>query len=161
EFCTELEKRIPLPSDRIVGRMLTWEQIRAMHRAGVSFGSHTLSHPAVSQLSLAALDDELRTSKQIIENRLQTTVKDFAYPFGKPADYGDVPRAIPAFGYRTAVTTNWGLNSSGTDRFHLRRVSICEEQHLPTFAMKLAQLFLEPGAQDSPRLAQEPQKAEM
>jgi len=68
---------------------------------------------------------------------------------------------IPDFAYRTAVTTNWGLNSASTDPFRLRRVSICDEQHLPTFAMKLAQLFLEPGAQDEPRIAGASQKAEV
>ena len=161
DFCRELDRQVPVPADQIAGRMLTWEQIRTMQKAGASFGSHTLSHPAISQLSRAALEDELRTSRQIIENRLQAPAKDFAYPFGKPADYGDTPLVIPDFAYRTAVTTNWGLNSASTDPFRLRRVSICDEQHLPTFAMKLAQLFLEPGAQDEPRIAGASQRAEV
>jgi len=161
EFCRELDERVVVPSDQIAGRMLTWEQIRAMQGAGVCFGSHTLSHPAISRLSRASLDDELCISKQTIENRLQAPVKDFAYPFGKPADYGDTVSVISDFAYRTAVTTNWGLNSANTDRFRLRRVSICDEQHIPTFACKLTQLFLEPGAQDEPRIAMASQKAEI
>ncbi len=142
KFCAELEELIPLPTEETANRMLTWEQIQTMQQSGVSFGSHTLTHPAISRLEPAALDEELRESKARLERRLRVPVQDFAYPFGKPADYGNAPDAVARCGYRTASTTNWGINSPGANLHELRRVSIGEERRLSTFAMRLTQLFL-------------------
>ena len=38
--------------------MLTWDQVRTMHRSGMSFGSHTMTHPILSRLPCRA--DERR-----------------------------------------------------------------------------------------------------
>ena len=142
KFCAELEELIPLPAEETANRMLTWEQIQTMQQSGVSFGSHTLTHPAISRLAPAALDQELRESKIRLEERLGVPVRDFAYPFGKPADYENTPDAVARCGYRTASTTNWGINTPGANLHELRRVSIGEERRLSTFAMRLTQLFL-------------------
>jgi peptidoglycan/xylan/chitin deacetylase (PgdA/CDA1 family) len=122
--------------------MLTWEQIQEMQRGGVSFGSHTLTHPAISRLDPAALEEELHNSKSRLEERLGMPVMDFAYPFGKPADYGHMSGALARYGYRTASTTNWGVNVPGVNPYELRRVSIGEERQLSVFGARLAQLFL-------------------
>lgn len=142
QFCAELAALIPLPAEDMANRMLTWDQIKTMQQDGVSFGSHTLSHPAISKLSPAALDHELRASKLVLEERLGVEVQDFAYPFGKPADYENTPGVVERCGYRTATTTNWGINTPGVNLHELRRVSIGEERRLPVFAVRLAQLFL-------------------
>jgi len=144
QFCIELERLVPLPDEGITDRMLTWEQIHEMRHGGVSFGSHTLTHPAISRLDPAALEEELRDSKSRLEKRLGVSVLDFAYPFGKTADYGHTSRALALYGYRTASTTNWGVNIPGVDPYELRRVSIGEERQLPVFGMRLAQVFLSP-----------------
>jgi peptidoglycan/xylan/chitin deacetylase (PgdA/CDA1 family) len=144
QFCSELERLVPLPDEGVSNRMLTWEQIHEMQRGGVSFGSHTLTHPAISRLDPAALEEELRDSKSLLEERLGVPVKDFAYPFGKPADYGRTSGVLARYGYRTGSTTNWGVNIPGANPYELRRVSIGEERQLPVFGMRLAQLFLSP-----------------
>jgi peptidoglycan/xylan/chitin deacetylase (PgdA/CDA1 family)/CelD/BcsL family acetyltransferase involved in cellulose biosynthesis len=142
DFCAKLERLIPLPATEIANKMLTWDQIREMQQVGVSFGSHTLTHPAVSRLEPLALERELCQSKAILEERLGVAVKDFAYPFGKPADYGNTLPAVARAGYRTASTTNWGINTPGVNLHELRRVSIGEVRRLSMFALSLAQLFL-------------------
>jgi len=153
EFCSGVEKLIALPAEQLSNRMLTWEQIRTMHQGGVSFGAHTLSHPSVSRLSPAALDEELRGSKAIIEERLGAPVSHFAYPFGKLADYKNTEAAVARCGYRTASTTNWGVNTPGVNPYELFRVSVGEERHLPTFGLKCAQLFLSASAPEGQRAA--------
>jgi peptidoglycan/xylan/chitin deacetylase (PgdA/CDA1 family)/CelD/BcsL family acetyltransferase involved in cellulose biosynthesis len=142
QFCIELERLVPLPDEGVTNRMLTWEQIQEMQRGGVSFGSHTLTHPAISRLDPAALEEELHNSKSRLEERLGMPVMDFAYPFGKPADYGHMSGALARYGYRTASTTNWGVNVPGVNPYELRRVSIGEERQLSVFGARLAQLFL-------------------
>jgi len=151
QFCIDMERLVPIPVEGLANRMLTWEQIHKMQRGGVSFGSHTLTHPAISRLEPAALEEELRDSKSRLEERLGAPVKDFAYPFGKPADYGHTSSALARYGYRTASTTNWGVNIPGTNPYELRRVSIGEERQLSVFGMRLARLFL--STQDNAEVA--------
>jgi CelD/BcsL family acetyltransferase involved in cellulose biosynthesis/peptidoglycan/xylan/chitin deacetylase (PgdA/CDA1 family) len=142
QFCTNLEKLVPLPAEELADRMLTWPQIQEMQRSGISFGSHTLTHPAVSRLKPSELVRELCQSKADLEDRLHAEVKDFAYPFGKPADYQNTMEVVERSGYRSASTTNWGINTPGANPYELFRVSIGEERRLSMFALRLAQLFL-------------------
>jgi peptidoglycan/xylan/chitin deacetylase (PgdA/CDA1 family) len=143
EYCAGLEKRIILPQDELRDRMLTWEQIRAMGREGITFGSHTMTHPAVSQLTGAQLESELGESKRVLENRIGSPAVHFAYPFGKPGDCGTTARPVLLRnGYRSAATTVEGTNEHGDNCFELRRSQIGNERSFPMFAFKLNQLFL-------------------
>jgi peptidoglycan/xylan/chitin deacetylase (PgdA/CDA1 family) len=65
-------------------RPLEWEQVRAMHAAGMEIGAHTWSHPNLAHLNRRAAHDELRSSKEVLEQRLGAPVRSLAYPFGKP-----------------------------------------------------------------------------
>ena len=150
EGCAELEKQVALPQEELEGRMLSWEQIRTMHRAGISFGSHTMTHPAVSRLAPVEMERELLESRQILEQRLGGPVPDFAFPFGQPADCANVaPALLARCGYRLAATTVWGVNTPGVNPYGLRRVQIGEERNLAMFAFKLSQLFLRAENEDA------------
>ena len=141
--CTELEKRVQIPKAELVGRMLTWEQVRSMSDAGVAFGSHTMTHPVVSHLTPADLEWEILESKRILEEKIQTTVADFAYPFGKPDEISLEAQSMLARGaYRSAVTTTEGLNVPQTNPYHLCRCSIDENNSVSMFALRLNRLFL-------------------
>ena len=77
---------------------LTWDMIESMHRAGVTIGSHTASHRLLPTETMETVRSEVLTSKHILEARLSTTIKHFAYPDGcfNPA----VVQAVKAAGYR-------------------------------------------------------------
>jgi peptidoglycan/xylan/chitin deacetylase (PgdA/CDA1 family) len=150
DFCRNLEGQVVLPSEELSDRMLTWDQIRTMRAAGVTFGSHTMTHPVVNQLNETHLESELRESKEILEARLRTQVRHFAFPFGQPKDCGTA--ALPVLvrcGYTSAATTVEGINRSGENLFALRRVQTGEERFLPMFALRLKALFLSAGSADS------------
>jgi peptidoglycan/xylan/chitin deacetylase (PgdA/CDA1 family) len=151
--CVELENQVALPADGLADRMLNWTQVREMQRNGIEFGAHTMTHPAMSRLEPQEAERELRESKQLIEERLQTPVRDFAYPFGQPWDCGaEVERLIVSCGFRSAVTTSWGVNRTGANPFALRRPQIGQEGSLSLYAFQMNQLFLrdeEPQASDS------------
>jgi hypothetical protein len=71
-------------------------------------------------------------------------VKDFAYPFGQPADCGLAAEAIlRRCGYRSAATTSWGVNAPGGNLYQLRRVQIGEDRSLAMFAFQLNRIFLQ------------------
>jgi peptidoglycan/xylan/chitin deacetylase (PgdA/CDA1 family) len=118
-------------------QMLSWDQIRLMHRSGIGFGGHTVSHPFVSRLEPAQAAWEFSTCKQRIEEEIQTPVKHFAYPSGRAQDIADWnKRAVAAAGYEAAVSTHWGMNDPATDRMELKRGGPWE--HNPAlFAVKL------------------------
>ncbi len=138
-----LEAQVKPPESELKDRMLSWGQVQTMHRAGISFGSHTMTHPVVSQLAPAEIERELAESKRVLEERLCNSVGDFAYPFGKPADCGpDAEEVLLRCGYRSAVTTISGINTFGTNPYRLRRLQIPDDSSLAAFAFRLNQLFL-------------------
>ena len=117
--------------------MLTWDEVKEMYKGGISFGAHTVTHPILSRLSTDKARAEIYESKEIIEEKLGTPVKTFAYPNGNKEDFNEATKNIlKDAGYICALTTIFGTNENGQDLFELRRGGPWEE-HLPSFAMKL------------------------
>jgi len=99
--------------------MLSWTQVREMSHGGVSFGSHTVTHPFLARIPAKQAERELRQSKDIIEQQLGKPVRTLAYPSGNyNADVEDI---VDEAGYAAAVTTLPGHNSLGDDVYALRR----------------------------------------
>lgn len=60
-----------------------WPELREMTASGrLAVGSHTVSHPDLTRLAPARVDDELRRSRAVLEDRLGTRVTAFCYPRG-------------------------------------------------------------------------------
>lgn len=141
-FCAALEEHVNLPADKLSGRMLTWKQVHEMRSAGIFFGSHTLSHPVLSQLPAEDVHKELREARSILEERLGEPVLDFAFPFGRPDDCGPVAEAAAIrCGYRSAVTTTSGVNTPGANLHALRRVQFGDERTPGKFGLQMHQAF--------------------
>jgi peptidoglycan/xylan/chitin deacetylase (PgdA/CDA1 family) len=123
--------------DPQVDLMLSWDEIRLMHATGICFGSHTVNHPILAKIPRDIADEEIRTSKAIIERRLGAPVKSFAYPNGKRSDFSDeTKQLVRDAGYGCAVTTLFGSNGPDSDPFELRRLGPPGES-LADFAVKL------------------------
>jgi len=103
-------------------RMLSWDQIRAMHAGGVSFGSHTLNHPRLSSLNHDAAGVEIRDAKRTLEEKLGVEIKHFAYPYGDCN--GEIPSLVRAAGHTLACSTRSGFNRPGCDPLLLRRIEV-------------------------------------
>jgi len=147
-WCVDFERQIALPQLWLEDRMLTWEQVRTMHRAGISFGAHTMSHPVVSQLDPSAFHEEFVRSRELLELSLGAEIPDFAYPFGKPADRSLlVEKFLESCGYRSAVTTSQGYNTRDSSLYRLLRLQVGEGQSMAEFAFELCRMFLESSTQ--------------
>lgn len=143
ECCALLENRIGLPQNALSSRILTWDEIHTMHQAGIAFGSHTLTHPVVSQLSPRELEKELADSKRLLEEKLGVPVLDFAFPFGKASDCSaGAIEMLSRCGYRSAVTTVPGVNTPQVNPYELRRLQVGYDGSLARFAFDLNQAFL-------------------
>jgi peptidoglycan/xylan/chitin deacetylase (PgdA/CDA1 family) len=107
-------------------RPLTWGQVKEMQDCGVEFGSHTVSHPILSQLSDDELRLELGASKEELERRLERRVELLAYPVGGDSAYDErVVRVARECGYRMALTYVHGVNRWPPEDSHrLRRLHV-------------------------------------
>lgn len=81
---------------------LTWAELRQLADRGWEIGSHTCSHPRLTELDDGALARELLASKERIEQELARPCISFAYPYGD-AD-ARVLDATRQAGYRWAAT---------------------------------------------------------
>jgi peptidoglycan/xylan/chitin deacetylase (PgdA/CDA1 family) len=81
--------------------LLGWDEVRAMHAAGMSIGSHTHTHRLLAQLPLAEQEQELARSKEILEAELRSPVESIAYPVGGHYCYTQETRHLARkLGYR-------------------------------------------------------------
>jgi peptidoglycan/xylan/chitin deacetylase (PgdA/CDA1 family) len=122
-FVEEVEEALrPDSSRQPKQRMLNWNQIREMHRNGISFGSHTVTHPIIARLPREEMLKEMRDSKQRLTDELSTRISAFAYPNGQAGDYNEETKAVlKECGYTCAVTCGRGFNRVFADPFELRR----------------------------------------
>jgi len=98
--------------------MLSAEQIQAMHRRGVGFGSHTRTHPHnLADLTTEAAADEIGRSRQDIEAIVQSPVYHFSYPYARTAAH--LEEQVRIAGYRSACV---GVGTRFT-QFGLSRIS--------------------------------------
>jgi peptidoglycan/xylan/chitin deacetylase (PgdA/CDA1 family) len=105
-------------------RFMTSAQIAEMSEWGVTFGSHTVTHPILSRESLGRVRAELRDSKAWIESLTGRDVRLFAYPNGRYEDFNEaVKQELRDAGYTAALTTVPGLAAPGDDPFEIRRIS--------------------------------------
>ncbi len=62
---------------------LSWDDARSLAGLGWEIGSHTRSHPDLTQLDDSALADELEGSRRECEQRLGKLCTSLAYPYGR------------------------------------------------------------------------------
>jgi peptidoglycan/xylan/chitin deacetylase (PgdA/CDA1 family) len=108
---------------------ITWDEAREMDSNGVEIGSHSVTHPILTNISLRRLRHELNKSRERLESKLARKVDLFCYPNGN--FNGDVRREVERAGYSCAVTSIYGFADSNSDPLTLRRIST--EFDLPHF----------------------------
>ncbi|MBN2312744.1 MAG: polysaccharide deacetylase family protein [Sedimentisphaerales bacterium] len=99
--------------------MLSWRQVREMSDTGISFGSHTLTHPFLARIPRKQVEKETRLSKEIIEQKIGKSVTTFAYPSGNYNS--DIKAIVKKAGYSAAVSTVSGYNFVHDDVHALKR----------------------------------------
>lgn len=99
----------------------SWGQVAEMDAAGVFLvEAHSQTHPELAKATLAQVQQEVVGSRQDIAANVGGKVSNhFAYPFG--SYNAGVIAELQAAGFKTAVTTQPGLNTRATPLFELRR----------------------------------------
>lgn len=101
-------------------KYMTLDQVRALQRAGMTIASHSRTHPDLTKVSDAQLNDEIAGSRQDLQKTLGTNTDLFAYPYG--AWNKRVAATARRAGYRGARLAAGGPWNDASDLFALHAV---------------------------------------
>jgi peptidoglycan/xylan/chitin deacetylase (PgdA/CDA1 family) len=97
--------------DRCLTEFLDWDDCRQLVEAGMTVGSHSVTHPRLIDLTASDVERELLESKQTIERQLGEECRHFSCPKGRPdvdfLEHRD-PGIATRLGYRSFLTTRRG-----------------------------------------------------
>lgn len=102
------------------------EDIKYLHKKGIEFGCHTVSHPKLTTLGTNDMFSEISVAKNKIENILGTTINCFAYPYGHREDFNKAAKYIlRRLNFKCAFTIERGNNDlRNLDVFEIDRIGI-------------------------------------
>lgn len=121
-------------------RFLTWNEINEMLKYGVEFGSHTLTHPHLTQISHEKAKEEISISKKIIEDKIGKKVKFFCYPYGEFDER--IIDFVKSSGYEGAVITPKKYSKFQITEFTMKRVGIYGHNSFFIFKIKICKEYL-------------------
>ena len=111
--------------------MMNWDQLNDLTSQGNSIGSHTVHHFDLATLSNQQQENELKISKQELENHLGIREQALCFPSGR---YNKTTlELMPQLGYSLGFTTNPGKVHLGDDLLTLKRVRISGGMSLASF----------------------------
>lgn len=124
--------------------MMTSEQIRLLHGAGMEIGGHTVFHPILASTEKSAARAEIANGKEMLEGIICAPVRFFAYPNGKPErDYlPEHVAMIRELGFEAAVSTAYGAARPGDDLYQLPRFTPWDRGGQVRFVFRMIQNML-------------------
>lgn len=101
---------------------MSWQTLRRIQREGADIQSHACSHRDLTRLPPGELSEELRRSREVLEDGLGERVEHLAYPFGTTSS--TVRDATREAGYRSAVVLHHGRWRTSGDAYTIPRDSL-------------------------------------
>jgi peptidoglycan/xylan/chitin deacetylase (PgdA/CDA1 family) len=109
-------------------RFMSWSELRELSKYGIRVGSHSLSHSKLYELPRSRVEDEIRHSKAVLEDKLGIDVDTFAYPYAFPEHDKEFVKffreCLRMNGYSNAVTTILGTANTQKDPYLLPRLPV-------------------------------------
>ncbi|HWY17286.1 MAG TPA: polysaccharide deacetylase family protein [Solirubrobacteraceae bacterium] len=115
---------------------LSWAELELLVQAGWEVGSHTCSHPRLTELDDASLQRELSDSKSSCERHMARPCSSLAYPYGDVDER--VVRAARTAGYRSAAALPGPTRV--TDPMEWPRVGVYFKDDQARFSLKTSKL---------------------
>ena len=88
----------------------------------MTIGGHGHSHAHLAELSSLEVHNELRQSKEWLEQTIQKAVTTLSYPHG--SFNAEVVRLAADAGYKFAATSKWGVYQVGTRPLEIPRIDV-------------------------------------
>ncbi len=138
-----------IEAEYAAGLIMTWDQVRALSRAGMDIESHSRSHRVLQTLDDAGLESEIAGSRADLEAQLGRTVRAIAYPVGRRLGQGTerIRQKIVEAGYRIGLSNASGVNRilpkslrsmSKLDPLDIRRLSLDRSMSDAMFLTQIA-----------------------
>jgi peptidoglycan/xylan/chitin deacetylase (PgdA/CDA1 family) len=128
--------------------VMTWDDVRALAKAGMNVESHSRRHRVLQTLDPASLAEDLLESKRELEAQLGQPVRAIAYPVGRKISHLPAVRhAVEAAGYKLGFTNASGATTiwpgaigklAKLDPYDLHRVSTEREMSDAMFFTQIA-----------------------
>jgi peptidoglycan/xylan/chitin deacetylase (PgdA/CDA1 family) len=115
---------VPLDSNVRQQTLMNWNEIREMHRDGMEIGSHTMTHPMLTQVSESTMRTELSEARARLSEVLGTAPVGFVYPSG--AFSATARNIVREAGHIYACTSLSGFIGGATDQHLLPRVNVSD-----------------------------------
>ncbi|MDD5691551.1 MAG: polysaccharide deacetylase family protein, partial [Candidatus Omnitrophica bacterium] len=110
-------------SDEEGKEFLGWDEVVAMSKNKISFGSHTKTHFYLGAIKdEEAAFEEIAGSKKAIEQKIGIPVDYFCYPGGGFNE--KIKESVARAGYKGACSTNRGFADFNSDVYELKRVKV-------------------------------------
>jgi peptidoglycan/xylan/chitin deacetylase (PgdA/CDA1 family) len=107
---------------------LTWAEVSELHEAGITFGSHTVTHPDLRSLGPDQIEYEVGCSKETIEHKIGAAVESFSYPFAFPEEDKDFTKFLVDIlenqGFENGVSTIIGRACKNSNHYYLPRLPV-------------------------------------
>ncbi len=102
----------------------TWDDIIESYKSGMEIVSHSKNHLDLinTKYSPEELRQEIFNSKQILEEKLNTQINFFVYPYGHNNEH--VQSLVKEAGYKLAFTTEYGQDIYKNNAFAAPRVRV-------------------------------------
>lgn len=111
--------------------MLSWSEIHEISDHGIECGSHGYSHMQLDILPMEKMLEEVKTSKEILEQNLCKQIESFAYPYGLNSKV--LRHVVQQAGYSSGCAVKHSMTTVLDDRFALARIVITSRISQITF----------------------------
>lgn len=133
--CAGSKSRWLLPEIGSEFPIIDWKTAKNLDSAGIQIGSHSKTHPVLTEISSEDCYDELAGSRKALEDHLGHEVVHLAYPYGF---FDDKVRSIAAeAGYRTSCTVIERFVRIEDDPLALPRINVMGFDNVFDFILKL------------------------
>lgn len=108
-----------LPGGEVREKLMDAAQVRDWLAAGHQIGAHTMTHPDLTEIPPAQAREEISASRKALEDAFGQPVEHFCYPYGTRNEA--VRDLVAEAGFRTACTTDRGVNTRSTPPLEIAR----------------------------------------
>lgn len=122
---------------------MNWDEARDLVRTGVAIGSHTMSHAILAREDRQVQRDDLRESRETLQQQLGVPVPTLAYPNGQADDYDATTiAAAREAGYTHAVTTRGRTIDVDTPPYEICRWIVSPDRSTPNLILNVLRSLL-------------------
>ena len=119
------------------GQYLSWQEIRDLSERGFYIGSHTCTHPNLTELSTKEVSNQLAHSLAAIRRHVDQNLIALSYPYGFTSQ--DITNLARNAGYMCAIGNLFVDAISDDNRlFALSGVTIASDDRVPALAARVS-----------------------